>query len=342
VKIYRLRSCPPTQIYGKPTTTTRSPQLPPGTPTTTTTTTNNITATTTNDNSSSNKSQDENENDVIENTNSTNEDQEQQIKDSILKLKSLRDEILQQKHSPTNTTVVKNTPPDDYKSIPVFPRREDIFSDKPPYLRKNIVRGQYNDVTHYLDVQFRLLREDYIAPIRDGVLEVTGTHEDRSRSIHVYRNVNVVGRLLDTKFGGLLHRVQFDVSRMRRVNWEHSKRFKYGSLYCLIDSNTTSTMYFVTITDRDPKELKNGILKVKLFDDNVAESITVQQQFFMIESPAYFESYRHVLEGLQNFNKDNLPFQRYLVKCNSDVRPPVYLKKSINPVLSLDEDENLE
>ena len=316
--------------------------------TTTTPTNNNIITTTTthtdidNDNSSKN-SQDENENDVIENTNSTNEDQEQQIKDSILKLKSLRDEILQQKHSPTNTTVVKNTPPDDYKSIPVFPRQEDIFSDKPPYLRKNIVRGQYNDVTHYLDVQFRLLREDYIAPIRDGVLEVTGMHEDRSRSIHVYRNVNVVGRLLDTKFGGLLHHVQFDVSRMRRVNWKYSKRFKYGSLYCLIDMNTTSTMYFVTITDRDPKELENGILKVKFFDDNDAESITIQQQqFFMIESPAYFESYRHVLEGLQNFNKDNLPFQRYLVKCNSDVRPPVYLKKSINPILSLDEDANLE
>ncbi|CAB3987453.1 NFX1-type zinc finger-containing 1-like [Paramuricea clavata] len=311
------------------------------TTTPTTTTSNNNFTPTDNDNSSK-KSQDENENDVTQNTNSTNEDQEQQIKDSILKLKSLRDEILQQKHSPTNTTVVKNTPPDDYKSIPVFPRREDIFSDKPPYLRKNIVRGQYNDVTHYLDVQFRLLREDYIAPIRDGVLEVTGMHEDRSRSIRVYRNVNVVGRLLDTKFGGLLHRVQFDASRIPRVNWEHSKRFKYGSLYCLIDSNTTSTMYFVTITDRDPKELKNGILKVKFFDDNVAESITAQQQFFMIESPAYFESYRHVLEGLQNFNKDNLPFQRYLVQCNSYVRPPVYLKKSTNPILSLDEDANLE
>ena len=325
-----------------PTTTTNNNII---TITTHTDNDNSITATAThsdNDNSG-NKGQDENENDVTQNTNSTNEDQKQQIKDSILKLKSLRDEILQQKHSPTNTTVVKNTPPDDYKSIPVFPRQEDIFSDKPPYLRKNIVRGQYNDVTHYLDVQFRLLREDYIAPIRDGVLEVTGIHEDRSRSIHVYRNVNVVGSSLDTKLGGLLHRVQFDVSRMRRVNWEHSKRFKYGSLYCLIDSNSTSTMYFVTITDRNPKELKNGILKVKFFDDNDAESITIQQQqFFMIESPAYFESYRHVLEGLQNFNKDNLPFQRYLVKCNSDVRPPVYLKKSINPILSLDEDANLE
>ena len=307
-----------------------------------------------NNDSSSNKSQDENGNDINENespddnithqsTNtSVNKDQEQEMKDSILRLKSLRQEILQRKLSPTNKSVVKNTPPDDYKSIPIFPRREDIFPDNPPYLRKNIVRGRYDDVIHYLDVQFRLLREDYIAPIRAGVLEVTDTREYRTRSIHVYRNVKVVGRLLDTKSGGLLHRVQFDASRMRRVNWKHSKRFKYGSLYCLIDNNTTSTMYFVTITDRDPKELRNGFLKVKFFEDNLAQSIDVQQQFCMIESPAYFESYRHVLEGLQHFNKNNLPFQRYLVECKSDVRPPVYLNKSANPILSLNETANLE
>ena len=307
--------------------------------------------TTTNDDNCSNTSHEDKKNDNVssnenfssqsENT-STNENQGQHIKASILGLKSLRDELLKQKHSPANISVVKNTPPDDYKSIPVFPRAEDIFPDKPPFLRKNIVRGRYNDVTHYLDIQFRLLREDYIAPIRDGVIEVTGTHGDQTRSIYVYRNVKVVGRLLDTKYGGLLHRVQFDVSGMHRVNWENTKRFKYGSLFCLIDSNNTSTMHFVTITERDPKELRKGILNVKLFDDNIVETINQQQQFFMIESPAYFESYRHVLEGLQNFNKDNLPFQRYLVECRSEVNPPVYLTKSTNPVLSLKEAENLE
>ena len=308
-------------------------------------------ATTNDDNSGSNTNHKDNKNDSessndnissqSENT-SANENQGQHIKASILGLKSLRDELLKRKHSPANISVVKNTPPDDYKSIPVFPRAEDIFPDKPPFLRKNIVCGRYVDVTHYLDVQFRLLREDYIAPIRDGVIEVTGTHGDQTQSIYVYRNVKVVGRFLDTKYGGLLHRVQFEVNRMRRVNWENTKRFKYGSLFCLIDSNNTSTMYFVTITERNPEKLRKGILNVKLFDDNLVETINHEQQFFMIESPAYFESYRHVLEGLQNFNKDNLPFQRYLVECRSDVNPPVYLTKSANPVLGLKEDDHLE
>ena len=284
--------------------------------------------------SNENVSQDGNDND--ENTNNrTNEDQQKNIKDGILQLKTLRDEILRRKHRPTNTTLAKNPPPDDYRSIPIFPRREDIFPENPPFLRKNIIRGRYTNVTHYLDVQFRLLREDYIAPIRNGVLEAIG-QEERSQSIHVYRNVKILGRSLDQKSGGLLHRIQFDVSRMRRVNWEHSKRFKYGSLYCLI-VNKQSPMYFVTITERLVEDLKNGCVNVKFFDDKHAESIDFQQEFFMVESPAYFESYRHVLQGLQNFNKDNLPFPRYLVECNADVKPPVYLLETNSPKPGVDE-----
>ena len=284
--------------------------------------------------SNENVSQDRNDDDENAN-NRTNEDQQKDIKDGILQLKTLRDEILRRKHRPTNTTLVKNPPPDDYRSIPIFPRREDIFPENPPFLRKNIIRGRYTDVTHYLDVQFRLLREDYIAPIRNGVLEAIG-QEERSQSIHVYRNVKILGRSLDQKSGGLLHRIQFDVSRMRRVNWEHSKRFKYGSLYCLI-VNKQSPMYFVTITERLVEDLKNGCVNVKFFDDKHAESIDFQQEFFMVESPAYFESYRHVLQGLQNFNKDNLPFPRYLVECNADVKPPVYLLETTSPKASVDE-----
>ena len=312
---------------------------------------NNSTTTTANNNSNTgNKNYENNtkqqpnnteeEKNAPQNTgNSVNEDQNRQIKENILKLKSLRDDILKRKHSPTNTIVTKNSAPDDYRSIPVFPRQEDIFPDKPPFLRKNIVRGRYDDVTHYLDIQFRLLREDYIAPVRDGVQEAMGIQADRSRSLYVYRNVQVVGCLFDTKCGGLLHRVQFGVSRMRRVNWEHSKRFKHGSLYCLIDTQS-NMLYFVTITGRNPKDLKDGFVNMKFFDERQAGSIPFQQQFLMIESPAYFESYRHVLEGLQNYNENNLPFQRYLVECNSEVKPPVYLKTATNPDQILDEAES--
>ena len=52
----------------------------------------------------------------------------------------------------------------------IVPKLIDIFSDETSqYLRKNITNGAYQNVQHYLDVQFRLLREDYLLPLRDGV-----------------------------------------------------------------------------------------------------------------------------------------------------------------------------
>ncbi|XP_028391654.1 NFX1-type zinc finger-containing protein 1-like [Dendronephthya gigantea] len=272
-------------------------------------------------------------------TSTVDEDRRNRIKEGILRLKSLQKETLIRKHDSSNMTGKKNAPPDDYKSIPIFPRHEDIFPEHPPFLRANIIQGRYIDVTHYLDVQFRLLREDYIAPIRDGVLKATGIQENQSQSIHVYKNARVVGRILDTRSGGLLHSVQFDVTRMRRVNWKNSKRFKYGSLYCLIDNNNRSCMHFVTITERNYEELAKGFINVKFFDEKLGDGISAEQQFLMIESPAYFESYRHVLKGLQDFNKDSLPFQRYLVECASQVKPPVYL---VQPATKSNEPGNLE
>lgn len=59
-------------------------------------------------------------------------------------------------------------PPDDFRELSVIPTREVLLEDQ-PFLRPNIVNGAYSDVEHYLDVQFRLLREDCIGPIRVGI-----------------------------------------------------------------------------------------------------------------------------------------------------------------------------
>ena len=57
----------------------------------------------------------------------------------------------------------KRRPPNDFRKIPILPTREDIFYE--PFLRKNLRSGSYENLDHYLDVQFRLLREDCISPV---------------------------------------------------------------------------------------------------------------------------------------------------------------------------------
>ena len=50
------------------------------------------------------------------------------------------------------------TPPDDFTRLSIVPRLDDIINNEEPFIRKNIIKGAYKSVRHYLDVQFRLLR----------------------------------------------------------------------------------------------------------------------------------------------------------------------------------------
>lgn len=98
------------------------------------------------------------------------------------------------------------------------------------------------------------------------------------------------------------------------VRWENSKRLLYGSLVCLSMDNF-ETFLFATVSDRDPKELKTGQVQLSFSRNSRAQLATTQasHSFLMVETTAYFEAYRYVLEGLQEQEEDDLPFQRYTV-----------------------------
>ena len=69
--------------------------------------------------------------------------------------------------------------PEDFKTLSVVPTVEELMTNKKPFVRTNIVQGAYKSAYHYLDVQFRLMKEDFVAPLRDGIREVfTAVQED--------------------------------------------------------------------------------------------------------------------------------------------------------------------
>ncbi|XP_015772028.1 PREDICTED: NFX1-type zinc finger-containing protein 1-like isoform X6 [Acropora digitifera] len=47
----------------------------------------------------------------------------------------------------------------------------------------------------------------------------------------------------------------------------------------------------------------------------------------MVESVAFFEAYRPVLERLQNMSEREFPFKKYIVECKKELHPPCYLRK---------------
>ncbi|XP_017335446.2 NFX1-type zinc finger-containing protein 1 [Ictalurus punctatus] len=224
---------------------------------------------------------------------------------------------------------------EDFRTMTIYPTPEEFRQDQKPFLRANIMSQNYPSAHIYLDTHFRLLREDFVRPLREGIRELLQSQHDESLSgvpikkrrfddIRVYFDTRLVIPLCTPT--GTAYKVQFDPRPLQFVRWENSKRLLYGSLVCL-SMDHFETFLFATVSNRDPKELREGQVQLSFSRNSRAQLATIQacHSFLMVETTAYFEAYRYVLEGLQEQEEDDLPFQRYIVECNTDVHPPAYL-----------------
>ncbi|KAM3842920.1 NFX1-type zinc finger-containing protein 1-like, partial [Diretmus argenteus] len=226
----------------------------------------------------------------------------------------------------------------DFRNLPIYPTPEEIHQDQRPFLRPNLTHQRYTNTHIYLDTHFRLLREDFVRPLREGIqrllwsrLDKGGNNDQLRRNRFDDIRVYVDTRLMVPKCtqAGLAYIVQFDPQPLKFVRWQNSKRLLYGSLVCLSCDHFESFL-FATVSDRDPSDLQRGQVQLIFSEESRHKLATIQtdQLFLMVETTAYFEAYRYVLEGLQEQEEDNLPFQRYIVECSPDVQPPAYLAES--------------
>lgn len=120
-------------------------------------------------------------------------------------------------------------PPQDFREMSIHPDTVDILSDHTPFIRKNIVEGNYvGGVDHYLDIQFRLLREDFVRPLRKGINQYraipskTGDMSAKSKfhidDLNVYANVNILGS--ETIRGDQVHFCRFDFTPFLHLRWQ--------------------------------------------------------------------------------------------------------------------------
>ena len=252
------------------------------------------------------------------------------LDEKIQQLEELRNEAIRCAEF-ANEQKSQGEPPENFRELSVIPQVEDLISR--PFLRENITDRRFKDLDHYLDVQFHLLREDFVKPLRDGIhqlkkgsaLEPNEYKLKRANEIHVYHDVTIQFPVCGRK--SRLYKIRFDSSHQKvaRVNWDRTKRLKYGTLLCL-SADDFNTLVFATVENPDSKELKEGLLEVRfenISSEEVNQFLEEKQIFVMIESPAYFESYRHVLEALKEINSE-FPFQKQIVECCGDVEPPEY------------------
>ena len=240
-------------------------------------------------------------------------------------------------HAPRNAHLdLENEQPmpfGDFRRVVILPSVEELVRDqglslKNRQVRSNRVHGRYIDWNHYFDIHFRLLREDFVHPLREGLFLYLEGQIKRNTDVRVYTGVRVLEPVC--LFSDIGFQVKFDVSRLRRVNWDHSKRLIFGSLLCL-SSDNFKHIHFATVVQRSTDHLTKGIVTIKFEDNTDGFRLDTSTDFTMIESSAYFEAYRHVLKRLQVINTDLLPFKEYLVECKTDkVVPPLYLQTSRN------------
>ncbi|CAH1264363.1 ZNFX1 [Branchiostoma lanceolatum] len=240
--------------------------------------------------------------------------------------------------------------PDDFREYPEFPTPEEVRAGTQPFLRPNLVIGPYRDLEHYLDVQYRLYREDFVAPLREGIQEYVASLQHREgrrrrfQDIRVYNGVSILQPNCTNQ--GLTHTLRFDNSRLQRVNWEFSKRLIFGSLVCL-SVDGFETLFFATVANRDPKALHRGNIDVR-FEGGVdaVARLNPNDVYVMVETSAFFESYRHVLKMIQEIEGGDLPFEQHIVRCDLDIGPPRYLVRpadefDLTPLLNIPELDKL-
>lgn len=143
---------------------------------------------------------------------------------------------------------------------------------------------------------------------------------ERNQNLRIYRNVEIADTVCTNS--GIVHRIRFDIRPLRRVKWENSKRLIFGAFLCL-SKDHFKTLVFATITERKVELLKDGFLQVRFLGE--PPDVQPGERFEMVESPGYYESYCHNLQGLQEMSDEKMPFSRYLVHCETMVHAPKYL-----------------
>ena len=145
----------------------------------------------------------------------------------------------------------------NFRHLSVIPTLGDISIDQSGSLRKNKVKGRYHNIEHYLDVQFQLLREDFLRPLRDGIKHYREHNKssypnDLYQDVRIYDNVKILRPICTSS--GVRYKIRFDTRKFVDVLWENSKRLIFGSLLCLSKDNFENFV-FATVAERNVKEV---------------------------------------------------------------------------------------
>ncbi|XP_031766048.2 NFX1-type zinc finger-containing protein 1-like isoform X2 [Galleria mellonella] len=217
--------------------------------------------------------------------------------------------------------------PYNYKNLHIFPKREDLLGTNKLNIQPNIINGAYTSVQHYLDLQFKLLREDYFGTLRDGICKyMENPSKRRHENIRVYPKVRIIRTYVSNNRVGHL----IDIAWKERTSYgmidskklAYNRQLMFGSLL-LFTSDNFENILCATVLDSGMNLLSDGYVAVS-FQSPVSKKIFTEP-YLMVESEVFFEPYHRVLKVLQNSRVDGLPMRKYIVDVQTETQAPSYL-----------------
>ena len=223
---------------------------------------------------------------------------------------------------------------DPFRCVPIFPTYSEIEVDSNVHLRELIVKGEYPDFETYLDIHFKLLREDMVYPLKIAIRHLQALDINFVRELYTYDNVRLESITTDNKHG-VIYRISFrtyGIKNLKNFDWAASSRLKFGALLCISQKNalgypTFENPLWAVVTHSDQKELKvKSVISIK-FESGFEHNFKFNTDYFMVESrEMFFEAYCHILTCLQEIKPDcKMPFVPLLLAKMSDCVPPKYI-----------------
>ncbi|KAL4705941.1 hypothetical protein ACJJTC_017523 [Scirpophaga incertulas] len=252
--------------------------------------------------------------------------------DLFSKIQELKTNILNnatqtQYNIKSNKDIEVDIEPDSFRNLSVFPSKEDLIGNQQILLQPNIINGAYQSVERYLDLQFKLLREDCFGPLREGICTYMNNptkrrHENiriypKVRIIRTYVSNNRVGHLIDIAWRERLSEGMIDNRK-----YAYNKQLMYGSLL-LFTNNNFQDIICATVLDSNLSLLTEGYVAVS-FQNPVSTNIFATP-YLMVESEVFFEPYHQVLRVLKTFKENDMPLKKYIVDIQENTPPPSYL-----------------
>ncbi|KAF2902959.1 hypothetical protein ILUMI_03228 [Ignelater luminosus] len=220
-------------------------------------------------------------------------------------------------------------PPDDFRQLTVYPTTNEITTVVKAYVRCHRIKGAYDNVDQYLDVQFRLLREDFVAPLREGICEYLTSQTTyvksvmKASNVKVHAHVEFVCPRYAGDQAGVLLQFEFKKKTEPKSAYRYYKRFMYGSLVCFTRDNF-ATLLFGRIIEREQELLEKGQIVIGF--EQGYDNYKLNVPYVMVECSVYFEPYYHVLKALQNMDEDEFPMKTYFIDVETKIEPPDYLR----------------